>query len=159
MKIQTAAMAGVSWLYNYQRFNPDWLRRAVLDQEIYLANPQDFNDPWDCRPCYNDDISDPEYRDRLIERIDTSARRWTRPFNQRDHNARLNKLRSNPSALQDHVNQFSLGVEEAWRGGSNFPQISCLLFIKQTGLGSNVVALRGQAPRYLSGIWPRSQCV
>jgi hypothetical protein len=118
MRTQTAAMAGVSRLYNYQRLNSDWLRRTVLDQEIYCANPRDFNDPWDCRPCYNDDVvSDPQYRDRLLERIDASGRRWTKPFNEVDHNARLNKLRLNPSALQDHINEFSLGIEEEIFGG------------------------------------------
>lgn len=113
MKTETAAMLGVTRLYNYQRFNPDWLRQAVLDRKIYFANPKDFNDPWDCRPCYNDNVlSDQGYGDRLIERIDKSGRRWARPFNEADHNARVDRLRADPLALQDHIKRFSQGIEE-----------------------------------------------
>lgn len=42
----------INRLFHYQKFNADWLRMAMLDEKIYLSNPQNFNDPWDCQPFY-----------------------------------------------------------------------------------------------------------
>jgi hypothetical protein len=60
MKVVDAGMAKVPRLYHYQRYvpkrddpkrdDPKRLEQIVAGQVIYLSNPNDFNDPWDCRP-------------------------------------------------------------------------------------------------------------
>jgi hypothetical protein len=110
-EIQTAAVLPIDTLYHYQPFNADWLRQTVLRNQIYFSNPKDFNDPWDCRPHYNDDaLNDPVYCARLIQRIDESGRKWSRPFDEARHNAQIDSLRSNRSLLKQHLRQFSEGI-------------------------------------------------
>jgi Protein of unknown function (DUF2971) len=66
MRLQVAKMNGLGHLYHYQRFKTEWLETIVHDSKMHCAGPRDFNDPWDCRPCYDQSIlDDPEiYRER-----------------------------------------------------------------------------------------------
>ena len=47
-----AAMTKIRRLYNYQPFKADWLSKVLSDDVIHCTNPENFNDPWDCRPCF-----------------------------------------------------------------------------------------------------------
>jgi hypothetical protein len=110
VETKTAAMLGVNNLYHYQPYNtathkPDWLRRTVEHDEIYFSNPKDFNDPWDCRPRYNEDaLNDPAYCKRLVDWLDAVARKWAASgFDESAHERRIGELRSNPSLLKAHL--------------------------------------------------------
>ncbi len=48
--IQIAQPYKVTYLYKYRSFQDRGLERVFSHQEIYLANPTQFNDPFDCRP-------------------------------------------------------------------------------------------------------------
>jgi hypothetical protein len=67
MRTQIARTLGVKHLYHYQPLNLDWLRQTVVENIVHCPSPQDFNDPWDCKPCFDDSIADdPSERDRLV---------------------------------------------------------------------------------------------
>src|SRR5688500_13209754 len=53
-----AGDTGMPYLYHYQRFNVDHLRTVIVDKRLHFARPSTFNDPWDCKPCFNIDLSD-----------------------------------------------------------------------------------------------------
>jgi hypothetical protein len=50
---RTAIEAGHDRLYHYERFRPEWLATTLREQKIHCSNPDNLNDPWDCRPCFN----------------------------------------------------------------------------------------------------------
>jgi hypothetical protein len=62
MKTKTAGELGIQRLYNYPTFNPDnpkhheRLRQTLLENKVYCSSPKGFNDPWDCRPCFNEKL-------------------------------------------------------------------------------------------------------
>ena len=57
---RTAASIGLPYLYHYQRFNLEGVRSVIVDKKLYLSRPSAFNDPWDCKPCFDIDLSDDE---------------------------------------------------------------------------------------------------
>lgn len=48
------------YLYHYQPFNPAYVRSVIQDRQLYFSRPSTFNDPWDCKPHFSIDLSDPE---------------------------------------------------------------------------------------------------
>jgi len=89
MKTETAAMLRVSRLYHYQSYKSDWLRQTIQNDVIYFSNPKDFNDPWDCRPRYNEGaLSDVSYCKRLVDWLDTVARKGS-GFDENTHKKRI----------------------------------------------------------------------
>jgi hypothetical protein len=64
---RSAAQAGHPRLYHYERFQPEWLASTLRDQKIYLSDPADLNDPWDCKPTYDPaHVREPEEIERFI---------------------------------------------------------------------------------------------
>jgi hypothetical protein len=57
---RTAASIGLPYLYHYQRFNLQGVRSVIVDKKLHLSRPSAFNDPWDCKPCFDIDLSDDE---------------------------------------------------------------------------------------------------
>jgi hypothetical protein len=56
--IHTALSDGHRLLYHWQPFNEERLKRTLLQNQIYCSRPNDFNDPWDCKPHFNTEILD-----------------------------------------------------------------------------------------------------
>jgi len=109
VKVETAAMRGVGHLYHYQPYKTDWLRRTVLHDQIYFSNPKDFNDPWDCRPRYNEEgMTDPAYCAWLVSSLDANARKHRSvDFNESAHAQHMDQMRNNPSLLKDHLRKVA----------------------------------------------------
>jgi hypothetical protein len=40
-------------LYHYQSFDVERLTPILLESKLYFSRPSSFNDPWDCRLCYD----------------------------------------------------------------------------------------------------------
>ncbi len=57
--IQIAQPYKVPYLYKYRSFQDRGIKRIFTHQEIYLASPVQFNDPFDCKPILkaSDDLS------------------------------------------------------------------------------------------------------
>ena len=105
MNTQTAAMLRVDHLDNYQVSKADRLRQVALLGRIYFSNPNDFNDPWDCRPRYNEDaLDDSAYCERLVNWLDVIARKWApKDFDESLHNDKINQLRTDRPLLKSHL--------------------------------------------------------
>ena len=69
MKFKTAAELSIDKLFHYTSFiKPERLARVFTEKTIYCSNPKDFNDPWDCRPCFNKEaLNDPKEYDRIVK--------------------------------------------------------------------------------------------
>lgn len=53
-----AGRTGRPALYRYQPFMLDRLRTVIVDNRLYFSNPASFNDPWDCKPYFDLDLTD-----------------------------------------------------------------------------------------------------
>ena len=104
----TAAMEGVPYLYHYQRFNADWLWETIGNGVVHCPSPADFNDPWDCRPYFNDAfVDDAERRERFIQYIDRADRRHGPTLSEEFRVARLEELRGDRNRLRSLVQELS----------------------------------------------------
>ena len=60
----TAREHGVSRLYNYQP-RLDYLEDILRENHIHCSSSKNFNDPWDCKPCFDpSSLEDPKQRDQ-----------------------------------------------------------------------------------------------
>lgn len=108
MKTRTATQMRIDRLYHYQRFNREWLTRILCEGQIYLSNPNNFNDPWDCRPCFNEaGLDDPEFYERQVQWFDRIGREHTPQLPEEEHERRVAKMRSDRAFLRDLIAQFS----------------------------------------------------
>ncbi len=66
----TAREHGVERLYHYQCGRLDYVETALRENRIRCSNPENFNDPWDCRPYFDTaSVNDPSKRHKWIEFI------------------------------------------------------------------------------------------
>ncbi len=73
MPLVRAIDEGIKKLYHYDRFCPKHLADTLSRQRVHVSNPSNFNDPWDCYPCFDTTQSDnAEYRARCIEFMRTN---------------------------------------------------------------------------------------
>jgi hypothetical protein len=65
---ETARSTGLERLYHYERFNPEYLRDTLVNQRIHCSDPAALNDPWDCRPWFDEEVlDDPSAVDALFD--------------------------------------------------------------------------------------------
>jgi len=111
--IQTAATMRVKRLYRYQRFAPDRLRTLLHTNKVYCTSPDRFNDPWDCRPCFNEgQLENPEILERHIkwfERVD----RTHCPKPEDQHRQMAEALRRSPHRVRELIVEISRGIGAA----------------------------------------------
>jgi len=70
--MKTAQKLKIAMLYHYQSFVPERLEGIINNNVIYLSNPDDFNDPWDCHPHLNyGDLNDIDVRKDIVNFIGT----------------------------------------------------------------------------------------
>src|SRR5436190_21218569 len=99
-----------SRLYHYQPFRHDRLLPVVERNTIYFSNPKNFNDPWDCRPCFDVSIlQDPLIRERHIAFYMAADRRH-RPKSEAAHARNEHALRNRPGFLEELVSEM-IGIE------------------------------------------------
>lgn len=62
----TAREHGVTRLYNFQP-SLDYLEGNLRENHIHCSNPENFNDPWDCKPYFDpSSVADPTQRQKWI---------------------------------------------------------------------------------------------
>jgi hypothetical protein len=70
MNLVTAARDGHTALYHYQSFadkSVGYLEDTLRERTIHMSKPADFNDPWDCRPWFDEtDLDDPVEREKYV---------------------------------------------------------------------------------------------
>ena len=95
MNTKTAAEQRIRSLYHYQAFDDlGRLARILTDGAIYCSNPKDFNDPWDCRPCFSKKLLDePVQYERVVQWFIGSGRRRDPSISDAEHFRRGQILR------------------------------------------------------------------
>src|SRR5882724_4097956 len=101
------------FLYHWQRFDPEHVTTLLRENVIWLSRPDTFNDPWDCKPCFNSDFADnpSEVEKHIASYIDIT--RQHRPDIPEEFIAqRMKEFRDNPRLLTGKVDEISQGI---WR--------------------------------------------
>ena len=110
----TAYNDGIDRLYHWEPFNEEYLRRLLGSHTIYCTDPADFNDPWDCKPCFNTDLlKDPVERDRHIQWAVDISRRHNNTMSEEGISRLETALRADPQLLAETVDEISRIMPEA----------------------------------------------
>src|SRR5580704_921719 len=113
MRLQIAKMMGISHLHHYQRFKPDWLEMTMHNIKVHCAGPRDFNDPWDCRPCYDGSIlDDPTVYMEHVDFFDRVDRQYGPPKTEEQRAQQLQRLRTDPPLLKSLLREM-VGMDKA----------------------------------------------
>jgi len=108
MKTHIARTLGVKQLYHYQPAKLDWLQQTISENTVHCPSPQDFNDPWDCQPCFDDSVvDDPAERARLIEYLDGAYRRQFPGKPEDEYRQRMQQVSSDANLLRSMIRQLS----------------------------------------------------
>ena len=120
---RTAASIGLPYLYHYQRFNLEGVRSVIVDKKLYLSRPSAFNDPWDCKPCFDIDLSD----DESVEAHAAYFERCDRKLNSHLGEAELavRAARDWPDLLRAGPDGFLQFIAELRGAGSLFRYSQC----------------------------------
>ena len=115
MKFKTATELNIDSLFHYTSFTrPERLARVFTEKSIYCSNPKNFNDPWDCRPCFNKEVlKDPKEYDRIVNWFMQCERKINPSLPEEEHLHREQELKSNYSLLESLIDQVTSGMEEA----------------------------------------------
>lgn len=115
MKFKTATELNIDRLFHYTSFTkPERLARVFTEKSVYCSNPMDFNDPWDCRPCFNKEVlKNPKEYDRIVNWFMHCDRKNNPSLPEKEHLLREQELRSNYSLLESLIDQVTSGMEAA----------------------------------------------
>jgi Protein of unknown function (DUF2971) len=103
-----ASTTGVSTLFHYCPYVPERFADLVARNRIYLSDTRNFNDPWDCRPCFDTSrLDDPAYADKVVNYFYRAARNQTPHIPEEWHRARAVSLRADMAALRAAMVQAS----------------------------------------------------
>ena len=112
--VSTAASDQISTLYHWQPFDSARLKVILRDRVIYCSDPNQFNDPWDCKPHFNTAIlDDPEEYEHHVQWILGVSRRFFPGLSQSEQTSREDRLRSDRQFLEWHVNEMSEDMRSA----------------------------------------------
>src|SRR5258708_1939053 len=115
MKTRTAAEQHIRSLYHYQSFDdPARLARIFTDTTVYCSNPKDFNDPWDCRPCFSKTLlDDPAQYERAVQWFVRIGRKRYPTLPDAEHARREQVLRAERARLEWMIDQMTAEMEKA----------------------------------------------
>lgn len=93
---------------------PESFARIFTEGTIYFSIPRDFNDPWDCRPCFNKSaLDDPQVHERTIRYLVNNGKKWNTPLSEKEHSRREQIMRSDRKFLEWMVDQMTSAMEGA----------------------------------------------
>jgi hypothetical protein len=114
---RTAAHSEISQLYHYERFQPEYLAVTLRENKIHFSDPSSLNDPWDCRPWFDDEALGPDAIEALINWIFAFPPAGT--VSDSEMRATKNAIRNNPeyrrAALQRFSEDFLKLIPNRWR--------------------------------------------
>jgi hypothetical protein len=103
---RTAIAAGIRRLYHYEKFNSAYLVDVLVGQRVHCADPAALNDPWDCRPWFDDEALDnPNAVDELINWF--FSFQPTSPVSEEQVRATQEEIRTNPEYRRQILDRFS----------------------------------------------------
>ena len=115
VKFKTATELSIDRLFHYTSFTkPERIARVFTENTIYCSNPKDFNDPWDCCPCFSKEVlNDPKEYDRIVKWSALCDRKYNRSLSEREHKLREQELRSNRKLLEWMIDETTSDMEKA----------------------------------------------
>lgn len=115
MKTKTAAALGIKRLYHYQSVEkPELLARIFTEGTLYFSNPKDFNDPWDCRPCYTKAILDTAGGyERVLQWFVRVSKKHGPALPDEEHAKREREVRANRRLLEHFIDEATRGMASA----------------------------------------------
>jgi hypothetical protein len=103
---RTAKTSGIDRLYHYEKFNPAYLTDVLVQRRVHFSDPAALNDPWDCRPWFDDDaLEDPLSVEELIKWF--FSFKPTSPDREAEVTATQNQIRANPEYRRGILKGFS----------------------------------------------------
>jgi Protein of unknown function (DUF2971) len=103
---ETVATMQVRRLYRYQRFDLERLSALLTQRTVYFSNPDEFSDPWDCKPWFKTPDTAAE-RERLIQWFDRVSREHDPHPNEELRAREIQRLRDNPDFLRARIEDIS----------------------------------------------------
>lgn len=108
MAMATAVTNRIRRLFHYQRYDSDRLRQLLESNCVYLSDTKDFNDPWDCRPCFDlSQLDGPVFYERQVRWFEQIGRRQNRGMSDEELRARTEKLRADRPLLEWSIRQMA----------------------------------------------------
>jgi hypothetical protein len=156
MKLRPAAVQGLASLYHYDRFeDPTRLERIVSESTIYCSNPNDFNDPWDCKPCFSKVLlDDPAKYEATLQWFVGTSKRLDPSIPDAEHARRIAILRVDRQRLEWMIDQATRAMTPAI-----LAQYRGLLPQYPSGRSAYVVTLHALAPRLLLRIFREERAI
>jgi hypothetical protein len=109
-------MNGIARLYHYQRFDPDRLRQQLASNSLYLSNTKGFNDPWDCRPCFDlTRLDEPAFYERQVQWFQRVDKEHNPHLSELEHERRARRLRDDRAFLEHCIREMG-GIETDIQG-------------------------------------------
>lgn len=110
--IQFSHPEHISALYHYQPIgeakHKDWLKALLQEGRIRFSVPMGFNDPWDCKPCYNKSfVDDPNTLDKQIEYFSESHRNHAPHISEDERYEIIAKWRSDKDLVKNAIDTAS----------------------------------------------------
>jgi hypothetical protein len=109
----TALEDGHRTLYHWQPFDEARIRPLLEHNKLYCSRPNDFNDPWDCKPFFNTDVLNHpiELNHHITWAIDLCRNR-TR-MSEADIAHMAHTLANDPSKATEIIGQLSIDLGHA----------------------------------------------
>jgi hypothetical protein len=106
--------AQISYLYHYQRFEISWIETLLNKGAIKFSVPGSFNDPWDCRPCYDKSfLNDKGKLEEQIQYFIEASRRQKPEKDEASRQATAQEWRSNPETVSRAIDACAAEVAKA----------------------------------------------
>lgn len=104
----------VSHLYHYQKFEENWIKALVESGRIKFSVPGAFNDPWDCRPCYDKSfLDDPDKLEEQIQYFIDASRRQTPHISEEHRQKRAQEWRSDKELVKRAIDHSAADIADA----------------------------------------------
>jgi hypothetical protein len=112
------------FLYHWQRFVPEQVTTLLRENVIWFSRPDTFNDPWDCKPCFNSDFADnPAEVEKHVASYADITCRPTPDIPEEFIAQRQREFRDNPKLVAGKVDAISQGT---WRVVADRYRVYCL---------------------------------
>jgi Protein of unknown function (DUF2971) len=103
---RNAIAAGITRLYHYDKFVPEYLEDLLTNQRVHFANLANLNDPWDCRPWFDPTVlEEAQVLEQFAEWIFSFAP--TSPVSEEQRLATEIRMRVDPAYRRGILERFS----------------------------------------------------
>jgi hypothetical protein len=106
---ETVTTTKIQRLFRYQRFVPARLDTLLTQRTIYFSSPDEFNDPWDCKPWFTTP-SDSGGRENIIQWFNRVSRKHHPDVDETLRAREIDRLRNDPNYLGSKIEEASRAI-------------------------------------------------